>query len=91
MTRPLAVRGVVGGFAASMDINGEQFRRDGEQVTLQVTLDPNNEKYFILKSGPYGASAFLRKACYPLSPTATPPFQKEGAMALRRAALETQM
>ena len=79
MTRPLAVRGVVGGFAASMDINGEQFRRDGKQVTLQVTLDPKNEKYFILKSGPHGASAFLRKACYPPSPNgATPPSKGRG-------------
>ena len=163
LTRLLAVRGVVGGFAASMDINGEQFRRDGEQVTLQVTLDPNNEKcfilksgpmgprlfyekpailrrltatppsrgrglwhfgvqhwrhncnfrnvgsflrkelggalrigpknekYFLLKSGPSGASAFLRKACYPPSPNGATPFQRKGAMAVRRTALETQL
>jgi len=74
LTRLFAVRGVVGGFAASMDINGEQFRRDGKQVTL----GPKNEKYFILKSGPHGASAFLRKACYPPSPNGATPFQRKG-------------
>ena len=73
MTRLLAVRGVVGGFAASMDINGEQFRRDGEQVTLgpkmRNTLYSNQPPPWglgfstksLLSSGAFSASPFQRK------------------------------
>ena len=73
MTRPLAVRGVVGGFAASMDINGEQFRRDGKQVTSgpfhrkglrgAVGIGPKNmsKDLTLLSSGAFSASPFQRK------------------------------
>ena len=36
------------------------------------------QEYICLTSGPFRASAFLRKACYPPSPSATPPSKGRG-------------
>ena len=64
------------------------FLRKGLGGALRI--GPKNEKCFILKSGPmdlgFSTKSLLSSVAY-----GDTPFQRKGAMAVRRTALETQL